>query len=231
MNIAKFNGGLGDLTLCIDHFAKYDKVFIKSHQTDESIMQFLHLVSEALPAYVEIVDKLPNEGVQLAPTKPYSDVISALKEKLSVYAPIYKDSIILHPYGSKFANKYAHINGLPYKVISMDNIEKFVAKCPNNYILGTDEEITHLRIEGINTTPLSFEQQIAAALWGKELIAIDSFFKTIRLSTKTPTKVIIGDYPDPFRDIHFINPYDRDGILTPYYYKDIDKFDISLCLS
>lgn len=83
MKIAKFNGGLGDLVLCLDHMKQYDKVYLKSHQDDSSIQALLMEVVEDLPFEVEIVDELPKQGVLLTSSKLYSDVIKKLIDRLA----------------------------------------------------------------------------------------------------------------------------------------------------
>jgi ADP-heptose:LPS heptosyltransferase len=40
---------------------------------------------------------------------------------------------------------------------------------------------------------------------------------------RIPSVVLVGDYRDPFRDDHFINPYVEDGHMKVVKFKDIDK--------
>lgn len=223
---ANFTGGLGDLTLCLDNMALYDEIYMCCHADVNTIHNFLYILAPEIIPKVKLTST-PKEGIVPCTRNKYSNTIQRFKDTHTHLKRKYEDKYVLHPYGSRFANQHAIMTNRAQKLITIENIQKFADKYgASSVILGSSQEIGFIRSHNIEATHLSLEEQIAAAIFGKKLIAIDSLFKTIRLATKTPTTVIMPDYSDPIRDEWFITPYVSDGILKPFYYTDVSTFNI-----
>jgi ADP-heptose:LPS heptosyltransferase len=54
------------------------------------------------------------------------------------------------------------------------------------------------------------------------IIGADSVIKTMGAIQRIPSVVLVGDYPDPFRDKVFLDPYVNDGHMHVIKYKNVD---------
>jgi ADP-heptose:LPS heptosyltransferase len=59
------------------------------------------------------------------------------------------------------------------------------------------------------------------------VLATDSAIKTMAAILRIPSVVLVGDYPDPFRDQVFLTPYVNDGIMRLIKFTDIDTLNPS----
>lgn len=51
------------------------------------------------------------------------------------------------------------------------------------------------------------------------VIAVDSSVKTISSMLRIPTVTMVGDFVEPFRDRHFLEPYVRAGVMRTVRYQ------------
>lgn len=147
----------------------------------------------------------------------------------------------IHPFGSKFANKFlTEQRKVPSKnmpiefsielIKTLDNTLQptifsiFGSKAEKEYydilIYNLEKQLPNIK----NRIISSFENDIWTSFALVEscniVIAADSAIKSFSLIKKIPTIVTLGDYIDGPRDSIFIDPYVAEKILTPVYFKD-----------
>jgi len=55
------------------------------------------------------------------------------------------------------------------------------------------------------------------------VIAVDSSVKTLAGMLRIPTVTMVGDFAEPFRDQHFLNPYVRSGVMRTVRYREFSN--------
>lgn len=143
------------------------------------------------------------------------------------------DTIIaIHPFGSAFANKFlTEQRSLFSKEIDPAFLDKVIRNVRLEFpstkfiVFGSNDEREYFK--------LLKERQGVYDCFGRSIldvfrligvcdlvIAADSAIKSFSAAKRIPSIVFVGDYPDPIRDIQFINQYVEDGVMKVIKFND-----------
>lgn len=237
-------GGFGDLILSIDNIDKNKDLLLISHANRFDICDFVvSLGIHDNPKYHNIFEPLDTNNVLYKEVKKsqyidwiisttYSNLLIEKLENITL-----SKSVLIHPFGSKFALAVANMLNLPNKQIPSSLLDTIISIV---YMYGYTPIITGFKSEldslDVNKTKAVLVEMsnawtgLALAQECHGFIGSDSSLKTYRVAKKKSAAVLIGDYEDPMRDSIFIEPYVKDKFLKPIKFKNY-KDDYHLIVS
>lgn len=139
-----------------------------------------------------------------------------------------KDIVGIHPFRSQFASSMYNHFDLPAKQIPVDVIQKVINDNDKNYLIfGSEKELSNYGLkESDNVKFVCFNNiihSLSTVKYCKNLIGLDSCFKSMSSMQRINTICIIGEFPDEIRDAMFINQYEKDGIMKVYRLSNFDN--------
>jgi len=215
-------GGIGDILQSFDSARALRHVFVYSHYARALDLlrplgiacTFTHFELETYQAIRPIGSRLPYSSY------PHLE-FPAPRLETREPGPI----VGIHPFGSAFSNAYWSARGKPAKFLGREVLLQLLAMLKPTgtrvLLFCAPDEAPLLRAllpPGAGTwVVVVAEDDIWKSLVRVRectaVIGVDSAIKAMSCILRIPTIVLLGDYADPFRDRHFIDPYVRDGVL------------------
>lgn len=235
-------GGIGDFLLSLDAFIilinqpdinftiithyKDAPLFFKPFVKDFSRIKFAYFSSVAeLHEHLGIFSK-ENEVILECPKFK----IGEFNYPYEVESPFQNENEVIgiHPFGSNFSRRFLSEINFPSKDIPIEIVKKLIIESKNYIIFGSKDELSaYSDFEKADNVCLCYHDDIWVSLSHlsicSKIIACDSSFKTLSLTKKVDTYLIINDYDDEPRDKIFINPYLKDDHFNILKVKDISK--------
>jgi len=147
-----------------------------------------------------------------------------------VQSPFDNDNEIIgiHPFGSSFSQSAHTQLKFSQKKLSKNLVDSLIKPDKNYFIFGSPAETTQYSHydESPNVCIISHPDiwvSLSHVQLCKKVIAVDSSIKTMALSKKIKTYLILGDFKDETRDSLFINPYLNSGLLDILKVSDPEK--------
>ena len=229
-------GGLGDFLLSLEsaigdgiidvfsHFANAEEFYrpfgvtVNRFKYFSSLNEFwsMRIKSEALPR-----TKYPKFSLPAALIEPPDD----------------KDVLGIHIEGSSFSNDASRQSGRPIKDMSQEFLGKLIgalnAKQAFPYVFCSPARRVEIDALFKKNYTRAFRVIAFDDIWGSlacvahchKVLATDSAIKTMAAILRIPSIVLVGDYPDPFRDEVFLKPYVSDGVMHLVKFTDIDALN------
>lgn len=154
-------------------------------------------------------------------------------------------TIGIHVEGSKFSNDFWSRQGLPTKNMSEKFMKSLVKVLQEEYPKAKfyffcsphrRDEIGQLMAPIVNGDyfMIAFDKiwdTLSCVLHCDYVIGMDSAIKSMAAIHSIPSTVLVGNYPDPFRDENFLTPYIKEGIMNVLSFNDINLVDIQKILN
>jgi ADP-heptose:LPS heptosyltransferase len=159
--------------------------------------------------------------------------------KVLIEPPNDKPVVGIHIEGSRFSNEASRQNGRPVKDMSRDFLGRLIRA------LNSKEAFPYVfcsparRVEVDAVFKMNYTRAFKVVayddIWAslacvahcQKVLATDSAIKTMAAILRIPSVVLVGDYPDPFRDEVFLQPYVNDGVMHLVKFSNIDALDPS----
>lgn len=140
----------------------------------------------------------------------------------------------LHPFGSGYSNTFAERFRAPTKWMS----PSFVARLLGHLLTPSDDLVVFCSPSEVHHLPEvigSFYSRATVIayprIWDSLsvvplcdcVIAVDSSIKTMSSMLRVPTVTMVGDFSEPFRDRHFLEPYVRVGVMRAVRYQTFSE--------
>ncbi len=235
-------GGIGDVLQCIEGAIEAKEVSLFSHyeKAPDLLTPFGVNVTrfEYFQTYEELHDfYMPGEHVERkffpAFTMPKAPIPAPKKYVLGI-----------HIEGSEYSNKVWSARNRPTKNMSKAFLEKLIENINGKYkniclyvfcAPARQSEISVMFSElcDLDFVVISFKNiwdSLSCVSHCKAVLAMDSCIKSMSAILRIPSVVLVGDYPDPFRNEQFLNPYVNEGVMELVPYTDIDLLDSAFLL-
>ena len=218
-------GGVGDFLQIIDESKEIGARVISHFSKAKEFFSSLGVRAEVyLPGDVQTKEELENFEYKL-----YQDF--ELPEQKEIPSWINDNSFFgIHPVGSSFSNSLYSEKGLPKKIMPVSFVKEVINSFPDEefVIFGTKNELDVYE-ESINKKNVHFYSP--ESIWDsfhlvhkcKTILAVDRSIKSYAAIRKIHSYVMIGDYEDKIRDEKFIDPYSKDGVITPIRFKKMNR--------
>lgn len=140
----------------------------------------------------------------------------------------------LHPFGSGYSNTFAERFRAPSKWMAPLFVERLLERVlmPNDDVLVfcAPSETHHLP----GTLGRFYSRATVVAhpnIWDSLgavplcdcVVAVDSAIKTMASMLRIPTVTMVGDFEEPFRDRHFLDPYVHAGVMRVIRYQTFSE--------
>lgn len=145
----------------------------------------------------------------------------------------------IHIEGSRFSNEAARGNGRPIKDMSQNFLARLIGALNSieafPYVFCSPARRLQVHAMFKKNYNRAFKVIAFDDIWTSlacvahchVVLATDSAIKTMAAILRIPSVVLVGDYPDPFRDDVFLTPYVTDGIMRLIKFTDIDTLNPS----
>jgi FkbM family methyltransferase len=149
--------------------------------------------------------------------------------------PMEKKGILgLHPMGSGYSNTFAQRFQAPAKWMSPEFITALFEAVQDRFahiLVFCSPNEQHLIPEMLGSLSSRSTTIAMPNVWASlsmvqlcsAVVAVDSSIKTIASMLRIPTVTLVGDYEEPFRDRHFLQPYVRAGIMKTLRYSVLSR--------
>jgi ADP-heptose:LPS heptosyltransferase len=200
-----------------DFFSPFTHAEVQVYHDPDELLQYRNLLEKDEPLTRETY---PEFDVPIS-SFMFAKAIMAGKDASG------RKVIGIHPIGSPLSNKYWYQRGQPLKFIPEQFIEKIIDD-ENFYLLfGSPKDLANYPnlLKRDNFMAVSYANiwdSLAFVEHCTEVIACDSAIKTMSAIRKIPTTVLVGNYPDEFRDKMFLEPYVKDGVMKVIKFLELD---------
>lgn len=232
MKQGTFIGGLGDFVLAIDNIVdNYNHIDIYTHQSsiEDLITGFNIPVSYNI--FYDPYNHIP-QRVRYPLIEEYTKYSSYLT-KITELIPI-TESISFHRRGSAFHNNIMSIRNTPKKDFPAQFVIDIYDYCNSNKLqlnlLGIENDYSDIPKTIIDQHLVrgTIDKICEACLASKFFVGADSFFKTLRITTKKTAVIFLANYKDDFRK--HIDPYRQDPNFKVLTYNTIEDIKFSTYL-
>lgn len=135
----------------------------------------------------------------------------------------------VHPYGSPYSNTFAARAGAPAKWMPQHFLTSLLSELlqPQDQVLFFCSPGERVHASDTLGSLASRATIISCAdPWDTfsmvplcdAVVAVDSAVKTVASMLRVPTVTLVGDFVEPFRDRHFLEPYVRNGVMRTVRY-------------
>lgn len=134
-------------------------------------------------------------------------------------------TLAVHLAGSAFSVDLQRRNGLVSKSLPIEVLHRIRDLNRYNIIMfGSRDELGAMAIEESADLRLanfgSISESLGAVAQCAAFVGSDSAIKSMSAMLRIPSLVWLGDYPDPYRDAVFVDPYVRAGCMRVFRYRD-----------
>lgn len=214
-------GGIGDFLQCVPFMLAHPeyRYLVASH--NDCIQEFFG----ALNIEVEELSLGRLKGADACPRSLFFN-----SNPFPQQTPIFTGTrpvVGVHLGGSSYSLNVERRFGFPLKALPLSVLRELLLNGTQyDFLLfGSVDELAefgvkenhHLKL--VNNADISVNLSHVAEC--SILIGSDSAFKTMSAMLKIPTVVWVGDYRDDFRDVNFINPYVKAGVMTVFRYRNL----------
>lgn len=138
----------------------------------------------------------------------------------------------LHPVGSGYSNTFAQRFSAPAKWMPPSFCQSILSEALSTFdhalVFCAPNEAHHmanllgpfLRIATVVSLPDVWDSLSMVQLCDA-VVGVDSSIKTMASMLRIPTITLVGDYDEPFRDRHFLQPYVRAGVMKTMRYRSL----------
>jgi ADP-heptose:LPS heptosyltransferase len=229
-------GGLGDMLLSLESAIGDRIIDVFSHFVGVEDFYRPFGVSVNRFQYFSSLNELWSIGIR-------SDALARMKyptfklPKASFEPPGEGRVIGIHIEGSRFSNEASRQNGRPIKDMSQEFLARLIGALNSKeafpYVFcspGRRVEVHEMFRKHYSREfkVIAFDDiwaSLACVAHCHMVLATDSAIKTMAAILRIPSVVLVGDYPDPFRDEVFLQPYVTDGLMHLVRFRDIDTLN------
>jgi ADP-heptose:LPS heptosyltransferase len=229
-------GGLGDMLLSLESAVKDSVIDVFSHfaSVEEFYRPFGVTVDQF--QYFSSLNELWSLSIK-SEALPRTKYPKFFLPKVSVEPPKDRRVIGVHIEGSSFSNEASRQNGRPIKDMSQGFLTGLIGALNSTeafpYVFCSPAR--RVEVDALFKKIYSREFKVIAFddIWASlacvahchVVLATDSAIKTMAAILRIPSVVLVGDYPDPFRDEVFLKPYVSDGIMQVINFREIDTLN------
>lgn len=232
------SGGIGDFLQCLDaviNLQKSDCTFVVVTHYKQApdffkkyadLNKFSFHYFNSLNELNKIISTLDFRSLIVCPRSMFFEE----KCPYEVESPFDNDNEIIgiHPFGSSFSQSAHSELKFSQKRLSKNLVDSLIKPDRNYFIFGSPSETAQYSHydESPNVCIVSHPDiwvSLSHVELCKKIIAVDSSVKTMALSKRIKTYLIIGDFKDETRDSLFINPYLNSGFLDVLKVNDPEK--------
>lgn len=216
------SGGIGDFIQCLESVislnSKEVSFIVVTHYKQApdffnkyaDVNKFSFYYFNSLEEYSDLIRSLDVKNLINCPRSAFFEE----KCPYIVESPFDNDNEIIgiHPFGSAFSQSAHSQLNFSQKKFSKNLVDSFIKPDKNYFIFGSPNETSeYLHYNSsLNVCIVSHPDiwvSLSHVCLCKKVIAVDSAIKTMALSRKIKTYLILGDFKDDIRDSLFINPY------------------------
>jgi ADP-heptose:LPS heptosyltransferase len=157
--------------------------------------------------------------------------------KVTVQPPTDRRVIGIHIEGSRFSHEASRESGRPIKDMSQNFLSYLIGALNSKesfpYVFCSPARRVEVEVLFKENHSRAFKVIAFDDIWASLacvahcdiVLATDSVIKTMAAILRIPSLVLVGDYPDPFRDEVFLKPYVNDGVMRLMKFTNIDALD------
>jgi len=225
-------GGIGDILLSLEDALKENEIEVFSHYRNAPEIYEPFDIAIHYQHFQDL-KKIHPRGRAL-PLQPYPVFEMPSSSVMKTRSLRLKERVIgIHPLGSRFSNKVMSRRRLPVKKIPEKFLLKIIEELDDAsttflvFVAPSDRTRVRIRQKGVViVAEKNIWDAFAHVCVCNYIIAVDSAIKTMSALRKIPTVVLLGDYSDPYRDRHFIDPYVGDGVMKVIRYRRLSEFHV-----